>query len=96
MYSRVVTAQVLPDKLDEAIRVWRDSVVPANSQQKGWVSARMLVDRKTNRAMVVAIWETEADIQASGGEYLKGQFAKFAGLLATPPIEETFEVVAEG
>lgn len=96
MYSRVVTANILPDKLDEAIRVWRDSVAPANSQQKGWVSARMLVDRKTNKAVVVAIWETEADLKASGGAYLQGQLDKFTDLLATPPVEELFEVAAEG
>jgi quinol monooxygenase YgiN len=96
MYSRVVTANVLPDKLDEVIRLWRDSVAPANSQQKGWISARMLVNRKTGKAIVVALWETEADLQASAGPYLQEQLAKFVGLLAAPPVEELFEVAAEG
>ncbi len=38
MYSRVATAQALLNKLEEAVLVWRDSVVPANSQKRGWGS----------------------------------------------------------
>ena len=96
MYARVVTAQVLPGKLDEAIRIWQDSVVPANSQKRGWVSARMLVNRDTNKAIVVALWETENDLLESGGTYLQIQFAKFVELLVAAPVEEIFEVAAEG
>jgi quinol monooxygenase YgiN len=96
MYSRVITAQVLPDKLEEAIRVWRDTVVPANIKKTGWVSARMIVNRQTNKAMVIAIWESEDALQESGGTYLQIQFAKFVELLASPPVEEIFEVAAEG
>jgi quinol monooxygenase YgiN len=96
MYSRVVTAQVLPGKLEEAIRVWQDTVLPSNSQKTGWVSARMLVNRQTNKAMVIAIWESEDALQESGGTYLQIQYAKFVELLAAPPVEEIFEVGAEG
>jgi hypothetical protein len=96
MYSRVVTARVYPDRLDEAIRLWRDSVVPANRQQKGWVSGRMLVDRVTGKAVVVALWETQADLQATSGPYLQEQLAKFASLFIEPPVEELYEVAAEG
>jgi hypothetical protein len=95
MYSRVITAQVLSGKLEEAIHVWRDSVLPANSQKTGWVSGRMLVNRQTNKAIVIAIWETEDALRESGGTYLQIQFAKFVELLATAPVEEIFEVAAE-
>jgi hypothetical protein len=96
MWSRVVTAKIAPSNLDEAIRIWRDSVVPLNKQQKGWVSGRMLVDRKTGKAVVVAIWQTEAALKATSGPYLKAQFDKFATLFVEPPVEELYEVAAEG
>ena len=53
MYASVVTAQVLPDKMDEAIRVWQGSVMPAAREQKGFKSARCLVDRKTDKIIAV-------------------------------------------
>jgi hypothetical protein len=46
--------------------------------------------------MVIAIWESEDALQESGGTYLQIQFAKFVELLASPPVEEIFEVAAEG
>jgi len=46
MYARVTTTQISPDKADEAIRLWRDSVMPAAKQQKGFKSGRLLVNRK--------------------------------------------------
>ena len=33
MYARVVTVQFQPDKTDELIGIYRDSVVPAAKQQ---------------------------------------------------------------
>jgi len=35
MYARVTIVQVLPGKMDEAIGIFRDSVVPAANLQKG-------------------------------------------------------------
>jgi hypothetical protein len=96
MQARVVTAWVSPENLDEAIRLWRDSVVPANKKQKGWVSGRMLVDRATGKAVVVGLWRTQADLQATSGPYLQTQFAKFTTLFTAPPVEELYEVAAEG
>ena len=34
MYARVTIVQVLPGKMDEAIDIFRDSVVPAAKEQK--------------------------------------------------------------
>ena len=35
MYARVVTAQIAPDQMDEAIRIWRESQQPVLEQQVG-------------------------------------------------------------
>ena len=97
MYARVTTVQVSPDKVNEAIRLWRDSVMPAAKQQKGFKSGRLLVDRKTGRAVSVGLWETEADTQATGegSAYMQEQLAKFASLFTAPPVIEHYEVAAE-
>jgi len=97
MHARVTSTQVSPDKVDEAVRLWRDSVMPAARQQKGFKSGRLLVDRKTGKAVSVGLWETEADAQATGeaSAYMREQLAKFAGLFTAPPVIEHYEVAAE-
>ena len=97
MYARVTTVQVSPDNVEEAIRLWRDSVMPAARQQKGFKSGRLLVDRKTGKAVSLGLWETEADVKATGesSAYLQEQLAKFASLFTAPPVVEHYEVAVE-
>ena len=93
MQARLVTVQVQPGKIDEAISIYRDSVMPAAKQQKGFKGATLLTDRNTGKGVSVTLWETEADMkttEASG--WWQEQIAKFAAVLAMPPVREQFEV----
>ena len=94
MYARVVTAQISPGKLEEAIQLWRDAVAPTVKQQKGFKSARLLVERKTGKVTSMGLWETEADLLASV-EWNQDQLAKFASLFNAPPSVEHYEVAGE-
>lgn len=60
MYARVTTTQVSPDKIEEAVLLWRDSVMPAAKQQKGFRSGRLMVDRKIGKAVSVGLWEIDS------------------------------------
>jgi quinol monooxygenase YgiN len=62
MYARVVTAQISPDQVDEAIRLWQEFVAPSVKQQPGFNSARLLVERKTGKVRSMGLWQTEADL----------------------------------
>ena len=97
MYARVTTTQISPENIEEAIRLWRDSVMPAAREQKGFKSGRLLVDRKTGKGISIGLWETETDLRASGegSAYLQEQLAKFASLFTAPPTIEHYEVAAE-
>ena len=97
MYARVITKQFSPDKVDEALRLWRDTALPVAKEQRGFKSGRLLVDRKAGKAISIFLWETEADAKASGegSAYLQGVLAKFASLLTAPPVIEHYEVVGE-
>jgi quinol monooxygenase YgiN len=93
MYARVVTIQIQPSKVDEAIRIYQDSVVPSAKQQKGCKSIWLLTDRKSGKGISVGLWETEADMTASETSgYLAAQLAKFGSLFTAPPITEHYEV----
>ena len=97
MYVRVVTAHISPEKADEAIKIWLDSVMPVAKQQKGFKSARLLVDRKTGKSLTIGVWETEADLLASGegSPYLKEQFARLQSLWTSQPVAENYELAGE-
>ena len=94
MFARETMTNVQPDKVDEAISLWRDSVLPAARQQKGFNGGYLLTDRSTGKGIAIGFWETEADLKASGeaSPYFREQMAKFAGLLTGAPVIENYEV----
>lgn len=94
IYARLVTGFIAADRLDEAIRLWRDSVLPSVQQQAGFKGVRLLVDRKSGKVASMGLWETEAHFQATV-EWNQGQIAKFAGLFAAPLEVGGYEVVVE-
>ena len=93
MFARVVTVQVQPGKTDEAVQIYQDSVVPAGKQQKGHAGYILLADRNTGKGISIGLWETEADMKAGEASgFLQQQLAKFASVLAAPPVTEHYEV----
>ena len=94
MYGRIVSVQVKPEDLGKAVGVYRDSVIPAAKEQKGFHYALLFTDSATGRAVSITIWETEEDLlagQASG--FYQEQIAKFAELMIRTPDQEGFELV---
>ena len=93
MHARVTIAQSKPGKIDEIIRIQRESVVPAAKQQKGFKGLYLLIDRKNNKGITIGLWETEADMTASEASgYYQQQIAKFKDVLSAPPMREDYEV----
>ena len=96
MFARVTHTQILPGKMDEAIRIYQDSVVPAAKQQKGFIGIYGLGDRSTGKSMTISLWETEADMKAcEASGYYQQQLAKFKDLLGAPPVREQYEVTVQ-
>ena len=96
MYARATTVQIQPGKVDKAIGIYRDSVVPAAKKQKGFKGTWMLTDRKTGKGISVTLWETKADMTAgeSSGFYQQ-QVAKFKDVLGARPVREQYEVTVQ-
>ena len=95
MYARVISVQYQLDKMDEGEQLYRDSLVNAR-QQAGFKEAFGLADRTTGKAMSIVLWETEADVKArEASADFQALMAKFAPLLATAPIIETYEIVVQ-
>ena len=97
MFARVTYVSIISDKLDEAIKIYQESVIPAAKAQKGFKGAYFLTDRKTGEGLFMALWASEGD--AIAGEdtgYYQEQLNKFTGLFNAPPIrDEYYEVSAQ-
>jgi len=91
MHVRMLRIQVSPDKIDDFIQLWHNEMLPFAKTQKGWKSARLLVDREAGKTIIIGLWETEADARASGSmrsAHVQRQQAIAASLLGAPPIVE--------
>jgi heme-degrading monooxygenase HmoA len=95
MYARVTTAQYHSGKsVDEAAQIYRDSILPATQQLKGFKDIITLGDRSTGKAMLITFWETEADAQAGiTSGFVQEQAAKLAHLFSVAPTSEILEVI---
>ena len=97
MYARLVIAQVKPDMLDEFVRIYRDSIVPAAKEQKGFAGAYLMLDRSSFKGMSEVLWESEEDMKAGEASgYLREQIAKIAVTFASPPATERYEILVKG
>lgn len=93
MFARVATVHVQLDKLDEAIRIYDERVVPALQGQPGFEGVELLVNRETGHGISITRWATRADQLASETSgFYREQVAQFRGLFDAMPIRETYEI----
>ncbi|MFZ4659026.1 MAG: antibiotic biosynthesis monooxygenase family protein [Caldilineaceae bacterium] len=97
MYARVITVQWKVDQVEEAITFFRENVVPALRQQPGFANARLLVDHNTGKGMMMSVWQSEADLQASSNSgFLKTQVGHLSRFFATAPLIDHYEICVNG
>ncbi len=84
MYARTITANVVPGRLDEALKIFQDEIQPMIEGQAGHISTSLLIDRDRNRAQTVTVWESEAAEKATSEEsdYLSKIMGRLSGFLA--------------
>lgn len=96
MFARVATFQWKTDMLDEASKLYQDSVIPAVKAQKGSRSIYLLVDRNTGNVVTVAFWDSKEDMMATEESGLtKEWIGKFNEYYIKPPTVERYEVSAQ-
>ena len=93
MFARKIDFLFKPENIDEAIKLFRTSVIPGARKQKGFRGACLLTDRPTGKSVAVTFWRNEADARANEENlFFQGQLVKFIPYFAGPPIREGFEV----
>ncbi len=93
MYARVMIGTMKVGKMDEGVSIYRNSILPACKEQKGFKGALFLTDPKTNKAISISLWKMEDDMKA--GEvsgYLELQIANLAYTFEAPTTPEAYAV----
>ena len=91
MVARVTHVRVNREDIEESVRVFDESVVPAAKQEQGFMGALLLV-RKDGRALAIDLCDTLENMRANERSgFYQGQIAKFADKIVERPSREVYE-----
>lgn len=93
MYARHITAKIRPGKIDEALKLYEESVVPEGKDQNGYRGLFVLTDKESGKVVSITLWDSKEDAAANEDRgYLQQQIDKFNDYLLEPAVQEGFEV----
>ncbi|NIM12805.1 MAG: hypothetical protein GTO45_11925 [Candidatus Aminicenantes bacterium] len=93
MYARHITAKIRPEKVDEALKLYEESVVPEGREQNGYRGLFVLIDKEIGKVVAITLWDSKEDAAANEESgYLQQQIDKFKDFLLEPVVKEGFEV----
>jgi heme-degrading monooxygenase HmoA len=81
--------------IDEAVELFRESVVPALHEQPGFEGVYLLLSPE-GQALVLTFWESEEAAQAGiagSRSFYSEQVEKFVTLYKAPPGRESYDVL---
>ena len=62
MHAQVTTVEASPARLDDAIRFFREQVLPRLRQMEGFEEFIVLSSRRSGKLLGVALWEIEGAV----------------------------------
>jgi heme-degrading monooxygenase HmoA len=97
MIARVTLAEIDAVRMgvDDAVTLFRESVVPALREQEGYEGVYVLLSDE-GKVLALTFWESEeaADAGIAGGRsFYAEQIEKFVTLYRSPPGREEYNVV---
>jgi heme-degrading monooxygenase HmoA len=92
MFARIGTWQGTADELERWVIRAREHAKPALEQDEGLAAAYWLVDRESDKALIVTLWESEAAMRGSEQGRLQRQRATAAATNARVTTDR-YEVV---
>src|SRR5579864_6944186 len=94
MYARLTTVQGKPEKIEDAIRVIENDVIPGSKVLPGFKNGYWLADRKSGKLLGLTVFETEKDIEESEAAASKLRKSAAEKLGAEVKNVERFELIA--
>ena len=69
MYAQLIEGGTTPDRRTEMDRIVTDEMIPALHEEPGFAGALNLVDRTSGNALMLILWEQDAEARRPLGEY---------------------------
>jgi heme-degrading monooxygenase HmoA len=96
MIARVTTAEIDPVRMsvDQAVGLFRESVVPALHEQDGFEGVYVLLS-PDGKVLALTFWRDEEAAEAGlagGRSFYAEQIKKFFTIYRSPPGRETYDV----
>ena len=82
MYAQLIEGGTTPERRTDMDRVVTDGMVPALQDEPGYAGALNVVDRESGDAMMIVLWETEAQARRALPEYGSAFLKALAGIAA--------------
>jgi heme-degrading monooxygenase HmoA len=97
MIARVTLAEIdaVRMSVDQAVELFRDSVVPALREQEGYEGVYVLLS-EAGKVLALTFWDSEEAAEAGirgSRNFYSDQIAKFVTLYRAPPGREMYDVV---
>lgn len=97
MHARVVSMEMLPMNVKEAVRIYQERVVPAAREEEGFRGALMLTDPDTGEGLSISLWNTEDEMYASEASgFYHRKLDELEALFISTPVRKHYEVSAQG
>ena len=96
MFARLTTIQIQISRIDEASKLFEESVLPVFKSQKGHQGDYFLADRKTGKCICISLWDSEEEVVANEqSRSYQEQLVKFMEYFTSSPIREGYEVTVQ-
>jgi hypothetical protein len=82
MYAQLIEGGTAPDRRAQMDRIVSDEMVPALKTEPGFAGAMNLVDRDSGNAIMIVLWETDAQARRPLAHYGSGFLKALAGVAA--------------
>jgi heme-degrading monooxygenase HmoA len=97
LHARVVSMEMLPINVAEAVRIYQDRVVPAAREQEGFRGALMLTDPGSGEGLSISLWNSEEDMHASEASgFYHRKLSELEAFFISTPVRKHYEVSAQG
>ncbi len=67
MHARISTIEGDPSKIDDAVAVLNEKIIPTLKGVKGFTAVNFMADRSTGKLVGVAFWQDQAALEGSMG-----------------------------
>ena len=95
MYARVTTFYLDVKLMEEAVEVYKNSIIPAAKKQEGFHNAFFLTNRNAGKFISITIWDNiDYALKNQKSGYYQDQLDKFEKFVVVKPEVEGFLVGA--